>query len=282
MLKWSPRHRWFKWWSVSYIPDYLTAIAMFSVSLIVRDLPNHDRYLVPNDPNFMYPYAKTEVVPNSLLTVFSFVIPGVLYILIALLHTRSLHDLHNAYLGTGFALAATSMTYNVIKFSIGYKRPDYYSRVASGDASKIEGGSESFPSGHAGLTFAAYSFMGLYAAGKLRLCAPIKAHQPAMFASLVVIGILVMPFWVAATRVYDYRHHPADIIAGALIGVLAASMAYGMTFYGLGHRQCNLPLPRVVPVVVVEAEDDEVRSTTGLNTVHSDDDRAPPTSESHV
>jgi membrane-associated phospholipid phosphatase len=45
---------------------------------------------------------------------------------------------------------------------------------------------------------------------------------------IMVVGISphFLAGWIAITRVIDYHHHYSDIIAGAVIGIAAARIAY--------------------------------------------------------
>ncbi len=37
-------------------------------------------------------------------------------------------------------------------------------------------------------------------------------------------GIFTLAFYVSLTRISDYKHHPGDVVAGALVGVFFASI----------------------------------------------------------
>jgi len=66
--------------------------------------------------------------------------------------------------------------------------------------------SYSFPSGHAATAFAAAALLnGLYA-GRLRF-------------------LYFLAFWVALSRVYIGVHYPADVLAGALLGIAWGTLA---------------------------------------------------------
>jgi diacylglycerol diphosphate phosphatase/phosphatidate phosphatase len=233
------------WWSPSYLFDYACVFALALASGLLFLPAPHSRYVVPNDPTIAYPFADPDTVPTWLLIALLAIVPVAIYLAVYLFVLRNPLDLHNAYLGTLVALSLALVATESLKMSIGYKRPDYQARVASGIQSRIDDGSKSFPSGHASTSFAVFMFMFFYVAGKLRVFHTSQAHSPVVAKLVASCIVLVLPFWVSATRVYDYRHHPHDVITGACIGCLAAGLGYFVTFYPLTHADCDKPLPRV-------------------------------------
>ena len=97
----------------------------------------------------------------------------------------------------------------------------------------VDEASLSFPSGHAGLSFVAatWSTMALIRAlsverhylGKTSTDVLRSSNAPVVSAARAA-ACLPMAFavYVACTRVVDYKHRPADVIAGALIGAAFA------------------------------------------------------------
>ena len=97
----------------------------------------------------------------------------------------------------------------------------------------VDEASLSFPSGHAGLSFVAatWSTMALIRAlsverhylGKTSTDVLRLSNAPVVSAARAA-ACLPMAFavYVACTRVVDYKHRPADVIAGALIGAAFA------------------------------------------------------------
>ena len=97
----------------------------------------------------------------------------------------------------------------------------------------VDEASLSFPSGHAGLSFVAatWSTMALFRAlsverhylGKTSTDVLRSSNAPVVSAARAA-ACLPMAFavYVACTRVVDYKHRPADVIAGALIGAAFA------------------------------------------------------------
>ena len=56
---------------------------------------------------------------------------------------------------------------------------------------------------------------------------------------------LALAAFITVSRVVDYRHHPADIIAGALIGVFVSNLVYHLYWPILSSSTSFLPTKRV-------------------------------------
>lgn len=46
------------------------------------------------------------------------------------------------------------------------------------------------------------------------------------FSAVLILAPLTFPLWVSLSRISDHRHHPHDVIAGALAGILAATVSF--------------------------------------------------------
>ena len=82
---------------------------------------------------------------------------------------------------------------------------------------ELEDSFMSFPSAHA--SFAAYVafFLVLYLQARLANFEQTKLLRP--FLQLLLISVY---WWSALTRVSDFVHHPADVLAGLILGTLVA------------------------------------------------------------
>jgi len=85
----------------------------------------------------------------------------------------------------------------------------------------------SFPSGHTSYSFQTAVFLILY------LQAKFSNHhlmKNTLIIPMVQLLILVSAIYTGITRIQDYKHHPTDVIAGALIGAFAQIVnALGIT-----------------------------------------------------
>ena|GEM_PF-6829809 len=117
------------------------------------------------------------------------------------------------------ALATVSAITEVIKVTFGRHRP-YYN-----DPTDLEQ-RRSFFSEHASLTFAANTYLLLY------LHDHVFSHwrpQGSTFAWWELgpdAAVAAGSAWVAWTRVRDHRHHPSDVITGAVFGTACSAIFY--------------------------------------------------------
>lgn len=114
-------------------------------------------------------------------------------------------------------LAGLNLTVNVIKWCIGKKRPDYDSRLLTGDHYVIMDGRRSFPSGHSGTAVLASFFLVSAALSCIKKGPRLNA--PRMIALVLAIVLSVCgALYVCASRMVDNRHDIVDVCGGALIG----------------------------------------------------------------
>ncbi|MEM0896433.1 MAG: phosphatase PAP2 family protein [Verrucomicrobiota bacterium] len=121
------------------------------------------------------------------------------------------------------------LTANVLRPTFGRARPD--SKVEQGfHGPTMSARKHGFPSAHTSTA------MGTAA--------------PVLFASPVVgVPLAVVAGSVGWSRLALNRHHPADVYAGAMIGIF-----WGMAF-GLPLRRCRMKAPKTRALGISEAED---------------------------
>lgn len=94
---------------------------------------------------------------------------------------------------------------------------------------------ESFPSGHASLAFYFATFLVLFVEARMHV-------RHARLPKLTLQAALVMTsLYVCATRVTDFKHRPADVIVGGLLGILVALVMY----YQVAQHWLRSPRGRV-------------------------------------
>ena len=54
---------------------------------------------------------------------------------------------------------------------------------------------------------------------------PIIQKRP-ITRYLAIISPILMALWCAASRVHDYWHHPADVLAGSAIGLACSAITF--------------------------------------------------------
>ena len=159
----------------------------------------------------------------------------------------------HGYIGT---MGLQNFAVNALKNYVARPRPNYFQRCDvvvdnECDASEVEDDAlRSFPSGHAGDSFAALSFTSLYLLGKVKPAVPrpryleLGGRRVAVdLRDLCMLGALLPAFvaaFVAASRIVDYMHHADDVVAGSLIGLGSAQLFYARYFHSAFHPVASL------------------------------------------
>lgn len=130
------------------------------------------------------------------------------------------------------ALAVTNLLTNSAKIIAGRKRPDYDDRVRLGK--DTVDGRKAFWSGHAASSFGIATYASLHMFDHIG-----DNRQPIVLGAktLVGLGLHTLAGYIAATRLIEHKHHPSDVIVGALAG-----SGTSLLFYGLHNRWwCKKP-----------------------------------------
>ena len=238
-----------------YLVEWATAGALLGVNYGVggKRTPVTQRYTATQpapDADLLHPYRPNSV-SGSVLFVLCFAVPAAL-VLFANAASAAAH-LRGGRLGAAavavgtrdvahfmlslFQAYALASTWKVwLNVAVGRQRPDWYARLATGDAAIIAEGRLSYPSGHSAYTHASAAVCALYVAARLRVFAsqdPPRAQMARLLAAAAPLGVAGA---VAASRLTDYRHHFSDVNAGALIGLLSGAACYRLNFEGQGRR----------------------------------------------
>ncbi|CAK9096678.1 PA-phosphatase related-family protein DDB_G0284367 [Durusdinium trenchii] len=132
----------------------------------------------------------------------------------------------------------TSGPYFSLAAEVGYFRPYFYEECgldrSTGEClTPTEDGRKSFPSGHASTSFCAMLFTSLYLLGKVTrkrhleaTGSPLRPLGCTNVLLLLALSPVMVAFWVAASRVRENDHHPADVVTGACIGSAWAVLWY--------------------------------------------------------
>ena len=146
--------------------------------------------------------------------------------------TREVHMLMLAVL-EAYALAGCWKIW--LNKAVGRERPDFLSRLASGDAALIADGRASYPSGHAAYSHCAGAVCFWWLAHRLAVFRSRRAESdvlPSFARLLVAVAPVGVATYVSTTRLTDYVHHFSDVNAGVFIGICS-----GTATYFLNHRQ---------------------------------------------
>jgi membrane-associated phospholipid phosphatase len=129
------------------------------------------------------------------------------------------------------AVAVSNLVTEVLKYSIGRGRPFVGGEANAFHFSHFAGNPAyySFPSGHATTAFA--------------LAFAVSALWPATRFAMAIYAVII-----AATRLVLLAHHPSDVVAGALVGIIGAMFVR----YWFAARRLGFAIQRdgsIVPLV---------------------------------
>jgi membrane-associated phospholipid phosphatase len=157
-----------------------------------------------------------------------------------------LWELNCGILGLGLSIGAAFTITGALKNAIGKPRPDLISRCLV-DETKVnkalyalqtidictqtdnyilQDGFKSFPSGHSSVSFAGLFYLSIYLAGKLHVLDAKGEVWRSFFVMVPALGAAL----ITGTRIMDARHHPFDVLSGALLGILVAWGSYRQYF----------------------------------------------------
>lgn len=165
------------------------------------------------------------------------------------------------------SIGLSELTTKMIKAWVGRLRPNFYelcgfdlqTKMCTASAHYVLEGRQSFPSGHSSLAFQGMVLIVLCLVGRIGLFSiivtntttnnGIKSSTSLKYLlrtkQLQTIFSIVVPLsygmFVAASRLVDNWHHPSDILAGTMIGVGSASLAYHIFYPGVGSKHAGIP-----------------------------------------
>jgi diacylglycerol diphosphate phosphatase/phosphatidate phosphatase len=229
--------------------DWVIAVMLFVVFGILTTVPPHRQLFDPTDPAILYPLLE-ESISDVVLVVIAQLIPLILFIIIAIFQRHLPHaaaECNTVILGLLFSFAATLVCTESLKKAIGQPRPNLiaYSGFVSGTftSHKANEAFQSFPSGHASVSFSGLLHLSLYLlylvssssfVNKLQRTKFINpAQRNHMWKILIAILPIIVAFYIAVTRVREYYHHTQDVLAGAIIGSVISYATFTYNFYHL-------------------------------------------------
>ncbi|XP_051941019.1 phospholipid phosphatase 3-like [Hippocampus zosterae] len=232
---------------------FLVSIPFFLSEL--KAVRPYTRGFICGDTSIAYPYLQSEVISDKLLIAGGILITGLGIAVgecyrVRFLGVTSKAFLRNKYVSCLYkelgsflfgCCVGQSLT-NVAKLSIGRLRPHFLSvcgvtyvslncthgtylesvRCNSTDHRSVEEARKSFFSGHA--SFAMYTL--LYLAFYLE--ARLTWREARLLRPVLQFFLFLLAIYTGLTRITDNRHHPSDVLAGFILGALAA---YWVAFY---------------------------------------------------
>ena len=185
------------------------------------------------DLSLNYPFNEREPVPDWVVVVVCVILPILFYCFIGLLYGPTGDT--RAILCTLFiAVGLSELITDLVKLYCGRFRPNFYNmcgfdsvtkKCLVEDLHRLHDSRKSFPSGHASVSVTSMLVLSFYLAGKVGVQRCVPSIKVKLYYLLSFTPMLFAIF-VAASRVHDFYHHPADIVGGSLIGGICAVMAH--------------------------------------------------------
>ncbi|KAF5376542.1 hypothetical protein D9757_008263 [Collybiopsis confluens] len=118
----------------------------------------------------------------------------------------------------------------------------YDRTVCTGNKDDINDSLESFPSGHSTAGWAGLFYLALYFNAQLKV---LSAHNPAYWKMILMLAPLLGATLISGALTIDEFHNWYDVLAGAIIGISTALIAFRQTFASIFDFRFNhILLPR--------------------------------------
>ncbi|KAG5645844.1 hypothetical protein DXG03_005186 [Asterophora parasitica] len=200
-------------------------------------------------PQFAYPLRK-EIVPIWAAALVAFLAP---FFFICVFQTRrkSADDFLTTTMGLLKSLVTAAVFQVWVKWLIGGLRPHFYAvcqpdvpgdaapsgngfaslmydrSVCTGDKKLIDDALEAMPSGHSTAAWAGLFYLALYFNAQLKV---MSAHNPAYWKMILFFCPILGATLISGALTIDKYHNSYDVVAGAIIGICTAAVAFRQTF----------------------------------------------------
>jgi len=196
-----------------------------------------------------------ETIPDWLLLLLSVIAPLLFQLALSKFYgsTGDMHSTASVYV---LGLGLTYLTVEFVKLYVGYPRPNFYSMCkpsANYSACTAEGsdsGRKAFPSGHAAIAFCGLSLLTFfiqhrfgvpsqptvivqYPDGRFVLKYTNGPPRKARVYSILSLAPMALATFIAASRVHDNMHFPADVVGGAVLGTALSFFFHSLWFPSL-------------------------------------------------
>lgn len=192
-----------------------------------------------------HPLIDPPTVPSALLVGSCVYLPFLLVPVIAWLsNLRSsklerIHHCHAAFCAFCTAISFSEGPTQLLKLYLKRPRPNFYalcgfdaaSRRCTADLDHVREAYFSFPSGHSSLAASTCVFLVWFISGailgmKTKKSSKFSLLQRRLACAMSSVVLLACAIFVAASRLHDYWHHYADVLAGLCLGGLSGTLAY--------------------------------------------------------
>ncbi|XP_060554223.1 phospholipid phosphatase 1-like [Ruditapes philippinarum] len=224
------------------------AVAIPVLILFLYGTP-HERGFLCDDPSLSFPY-KTPTLSTSSLLIVSAIVPLLVVFFIEVVNCID-KKCRSQFFTSGMVLYIVNMyaiflvgfiiqqgVVEVIKSRMGVLRPNFFDvckphfnvslcpgyitkyTCTGSDLMEIRDSRLSFPSGHSSLAMYIAVFFCVYIDDRLQI---INSNilKPFLQSGLVFIAVLC-----GVDRIMDNKHHPSDVVAGFVLGVVVGLAVY--------------------------------------------------------
>lgn len=227
--------------------DVLVLLIAVMVSYPVYYQEPFQRQFTINDLTLSHPYASHQRVSDTMLFVYSFIIPLVAIMVVVAIFGDPKHRMYLLYisiLGLCLSVSLTTLFTDFIKNWIGRLRPDFLERCrpkkglpidtlfhasdvcTTDNRERLLDGFRTTPSGHSSESFAGLGYFYLWFCGQMLT----EVQRTGIWRKIVAFIPLLGASLIALSRTQDYRHHFIDVILGSVLGYLIAHFTYSRYF----------------------------------------------------
>lgn len=214
------------------------------------------RQFMINDPTIQHPFTVRERVPAMTLVALMVSVPPLIIVAVTFFTVPKRFRIQVVYisiLSLFLSMSTCVMVTDIFKNWIGRLRPDflarcqpkqgllnnvYYSAVdacTTDNWQRLLDGFRTTPSGHSSMVWSSFGFISLWTYSQLS----IYSHA---FTSSIALTPLLYCFYVAFSRVQDYRHHFVDVCLGSFLGATIAYWSYTRYFPYPWRHESHVPL----------------------------------------
>ncbi len=219
-------------------------------SFLLHFLPVHERpipYQLLESGEYVLNLSINEqfdgdTVSNTWLFLLSLIFPGLLQLLLVTKCTKfgRLDGIHRTVCSYAVAHALNDLATESMKVFCGYLRPSFYQLCEPDEnyeyclGADAEDARKSFPSGHASTSFCGLTLLALFLhqqfglrsirkveqtvifageGSRIARCQTAYSKPPLLYRAISILSLLpvALALFVAASRVHDNKHFPADI-----------------------------------------------------------------------
>ena len=189
-----------------------------------------------------YKFISSETVPDWLAVILCIFLPLMIFISVGYRSPRTAGDVHASLCFFFVTVGISWLLTDCIKIYAGQLRPNFYKmcefdkdtlQCESDNKHLIRESRRSFPSGHASLAFSSMTALSLYFLGKVGIQRTVHLKRITLAKRLLYLASflpILLAVYISTSRVHDFWHHPADIVAGSMIGIGCAFFAHGMWY----------------------------------------------------